>query len=66
MTVFLWKTLVIFFSCRIHTMQDDEGSKNWIGYDSVGGCARQIAAIRELVELPLRHPSLFHTIGVEV
>jgi len=47
-------------------MQDDEGSKNWIGYDSVGGCARQIAAIRELVELPLRHPSLFHTIGVEV
>merc|ERR1711991_835065 len=30
-----------------------------------GGCRRQMAQIRELVELPLRHPSLFKNIGVK-
>jgi len=48
------------------SLQDDEGSSNYIGYDNVGGCAKQVAAVRELVELPLRHPILFETIGIEV
>lgn len=36
-----------------------------IGYDDVGGVRKQLAQIRELVELPLRHPQLFKTIGVK-
>jgi len=31
----------------------------------VGGVRKQLAQIRELVELPLRHPQLFKTIGVK-
>jgi transitional endoplasmic reticulum ATPase len=31
----------------------------------VGGVRKQMAQIRELVELPLRHPQLFKTIGVK-
>lgn len=34
-------------------------------YDDVGGVRKQMAQIRELVELPLRHPLLFKTIGVK-
>jgi hypothetical protein len=34
-----------------------------VGYDDVGGVRKQLAQIRELVELPLRHPQLFKTIG---
>ena len=34
-----------------------------VGYDDIGGCAKQLTQIRELVELPLRHPQLFHTVG---
>ena len=34
-------------------------------YDDVGGVRKQMAQIRELVELPLRHPALFKTIGVK-
>jgi hypothetical protein len=41
--------------------EDDERS-NELGYDDVGGCARQLAEIRELVELPLRHPAIFHAV----
>ena len=36
-----------------------------VGYDDVGGVRKQMAQIRELVELPLRHPQLFKTIGVK-
>ncbi len=37
----------------------------WCRYDDVGGVRKQMAQIRELVELPLRHPQLFKTIGVK-
>jgi len=36
-----------------------------VGYDDVGGVRKQLSQIRELVELPLRHPQLFKTIGVK-
>jgi transitional endoplasmic reticulum ATPase len=35
-----------------------------IGYDDIGGCSRQLGQIRELVELPLRHPQIFRTVGI--
>ncbi|CAD5170724.1 unnamed protein product [Musa acuminata subsp. malaccensis] len=36
-----------------------------VGYDDVGGARKLMAQIRELVELPLRHPQLFKSIGVK-
>eukprot|EP01038_Epipyxis_sp_PR26KG_P009016 gene9016-12160_t len=35
-----------------------------VGYDDIGGCNKQLAQIRELVELPLRHPQIFRTVGI--
>ena len=40
-------------------------SRSPCSYDDVGGVRKQMAQIRELVELPLRHPQLFKTIGVK-
>ena len=45
--------------------EEEENALNDIGYDDVGGCKKQLAQIRELVELPLRHPQLFKTIGIK-
>jgi len=45
--------------------REDEENLNLVGYDDIGGCRKQLEAIRELVELPLRHPQLFKTIGVK-
>jgi len=45
--------------------EDEEDALNSIGYDDVGGCRKQLASIKEMVELPLRHPSLFKAIGVK-
>ncbi|XP_013773109.1 transitional endoplasmic reticulum ATPase-like [Limulus polyphemus] len=45
--------------------EEEEESLNAVGYDDVGGCRKQLAQIKEMVELPLRHPSLFKAIGVK-
>jgi len=44
---------------------EDEERADDVGYDDVGGCRRQMAQIREMIELPLRHPTLFKTLGVK-
>jgi hypothetical protein len=46
-------------------VREDEEKLDDVGYDDVGGVRKQMAQIRELVELPLRHPQLFKTIGVK-
>merc|ERR550514_756888 len=43
----------------------DEERADDIGYDDIGGCRKQMAQIREMIELPLRHPQLFKALGVK-
>lgn len=45
--------------------EDEEENLNDVGYDDIGGCRKQLAQIKEMVELPLRHPALFKAIGVK-
>jgi len=45
--------------------EDEEANLNDVGYEDIGGCSKQLALIREMVELPLRHPQLFKAIGVK-
>uniref|UniRef100_A0AC35TJI2 Vesicle-fusing ATPase n=1 Tax=Rhabditophanes sp. KR3021 TaxID=114890 RepID=A0AC35TJI2_9BILA len=45
--------------------EDEEDSMNEIGYDDIGGVRKQLAQIKEMVELPLRHPTLFKSIGIK-
>ncbi|CAG2064034.1 unnamed protein product, partial [Timema podura] len=46
-------------------VKEEEEALNAVGYDDIGGCRKQLAQIKEMVELPLRHPSLFKAIGVK-
>lgn len=45
--------------------REDEEKLDDVGYDDIGGCRKQMALIREMIELPLRHPQLFKTLGVK-
>ncbi|CAG0914015.1 unnamed protein product [Notodromas monacha] len=45
--------------------EEEEEALNEVGYEDIGGCRKQLAQIKEMVELPLRHPSLFKAIGVK-
>merc|ERR1719473_832562 len=45
--------------------REDEEKLDDVGYDDIGGCRKAMAQIREMIELPLRHPTLFKTLGVK-
>lgn len=45
--------------------REDEEKADGVGYDDIGGCRKQLAQIREMIELPLRHPTLFKNLGVK-
>jgi transitional endoplasmic reticulum ATPase len=36
-----------------------------VTYEDIGGLAEEIQKVREMIELPLRHPELFEKLGVE-
>ncbi|XP_026193152.1 cell division control protein 48 homolog E [Cyclospora cayetanensis] len=45
--------------------REEEERLDEVGYEDIGGCRKQMAQIREMIELPLRHPTLFKTLGVK-
>jgi len=45
--------------------EDEEEALNEVGYDDIGGARKQLAQIKEMVELPLRHPQLFKALGIK-
>jgi len=45
--------------------REEEDRLDDVGYDDIGGCRKQMAQIREMIELPLRHPNLFKNLGVK-
>ena len=42
-----------------------QSAQSVFSYDDLGGLDNEIKKIREMVELPLRHPELFEKVGVE-
>eukprot|EP00933_Yihiella_yeosuensis_P016039 TRINITY_DN13849_c0_g1_i1.p1 TRINITY_DN13849_c0_g1~~TRINITY_DN13849_c0_g1_i1.p1 ORF type:complete len:804 (+),score=184.09 TRINITY_DN13849_c0_g1_i1:75-2486(+) len=55
---------VIHFEGEPIKREEEERSDD-VGYDDIGGCKKAMAQIREMIELPLRHPQLFKTLGVK-
>ena len=47
------------------TADIEEASTPSITYEDIGGLDKEIQRVREMVELPLRHPELFDQLGIE-
>ncbi len=45
--------------------EDEDRGSEYLTYEDVGGLDREIERVREMVELPLRHPSLFKRLGID-
>lgn len=41
------------------------GRSATVSYDDIGGLGGQMARVREMIELPLRHPELFARLGID-
>ena len=50
--------------CDGDAVAHDDSDLEDAGYDSIGGASKHLAAIRELVELPLKHPELWQKLGI--
>jgi transitional endoplasmic reticulum ATPase len=42
-----------------------EREKSRVSYEDIGGLGDEIQRIREMIELPMKHPELFHSIGID-
>lgn len=42
-----------------------EGRGQRVTYEDIGGLAREVQRVREIIELPLKYPQLFQRLGVE-
>ncbi|WP_255149398.1 CDC48 family AAA ATPase [Halorarius halobius] len=42
-----------------------EGSTPSVTYEDIGGLDDELDRVREMIELPMRHPELFETLGIE-
>lgn len=51
--------------CEGEPMNRDEEKNDDTFYSDLGGIGKQLSLIREMVEQPLRHPSLFTALGVK-
>jgi transitional endoplasmic reticulum ATPase len=58
----------IIENCAVNVMSEPAPEKKGIPmvtYEDIGGLHEQIRRIREMVELPLRHPELFQKLGID-
>ncbi len=46
-------------------VEPEEARPREVTYDDVGGLGATIDQVREMIELPLKHPELFHRLGIE-
>src|SRR5660397_249251 len=46
-------------------IEEIEVHQTHLTYEDIGGLRREIGLIREMIELPLRHPELFEKLGIE-
>ncbi|NSW73622.1 AAA family ATPase [bacterium] len=44
---------------------DSENKENITSYDDIGGLGEQLKKIKDLVELPLKHPEIFYRLGID-
>ncbi len=50
---------------EISEEKEAEAVKGRISYEDIGGLHREIQRVREMIELPLKYPSIFKRLGIE-
>lgn len=53
------------FNPQAVEIREEEGISLGINYEDIGGLGDEIKKVREMIELPLKHPELFERLGIE-
>jgi len=52
------------FDLRDERAKEELDSVQRVAYDDIGGLTEQIQKVREMIELPMKHPELFNKLGI--
>ncbi|MEK6941918.1 MAG: AAA family ATPase, partial [archaeon] len=52
------------FILKEEPVKEDTSSLQKINYEDIGGLEEQVQKIREMIELPMRHPEIFRKLGI--
>ncbi len=55
----------IIFNPEAVDLKEEEGIGLGINYEDIGGLREEIHKVREMIELPLKHPEIFEKLGIE-
>ena len=44
--------------------EEEKGERTDVHYEDIGGLGRELEQVREMIELPLRHPEIFERLGI--
>ncbi|MBI2572474.1 CDC48 family AAA ATPase [Candidatus Woesearchaeota archaeon] len=55
----------IIFNPQAVELKEEEGLGLGVNYEDIGGLSEEIKKVREMVELPLKHPEIFEKLGIE-
>lgn len=55
----------IEYSPHAVELREEEGLRLGINYEDIGGLGEEIKKVREMIELPLKHPEIFEKLGIE-
>lgn len=66
-------TVIVTNNTEVEVVQIDEDKFNQEGtssmssvtYEDIGGLDRELEQVREMIELPMRHPELFNRLGID-
>ncbi|KHO49114.1 MAG: hypothetical protein QT02_C0009G0006 [archaeon GW2011_AR9] len=53
------------FNPQAVELKEEEGISLGVNYEDIGGLTDEIKKVREMVELPLKHPEIFEKLGIE-
>src|SRR3989344_3367895 len=53
------------FNPQAVELKDEDGLSLGINYEDIGGLGEEITKVREMIELPLKHPEIFERLGIE-
>ena len=53
------------FNPQAIELKEEEGLSLGINYEDIGGLGDEIKKVREMIELPLKHPEIFEKLGIE-
>lgn len=58
--------VIVNSATKIEIVEEGElGKRQQVSYEDIGGLNKELARLREMVELPLKYPMIFHRLGID-